>query len=151
MRILVATTLLWVFLLVPYGISAQTYQDTKQNRLCHIQKVYVGEMGSSDTAERFRLLLKQQLAETGFAVVGKPEKADATLSGVLSLPVNVLYSSEADVSLAIELTTSDGEQIWFANYANFNFSVSDNRDPLKAGARRVADKLLSDCGKPSKE
>ena len=148
MRILATTTLFLVFMLIPYSISAQAKQDIPKVQLSSIQKVYVGGMGSSDTAERFRLLLKQQLSEAGFTLVGKPEKADALIVGILSLPINVLYSSEADVSLVLEATTLDGEQLWFANYANFRFSYS--RDPLKSGAQRVADKLRTDFGKPEK-
>src|SRR2546425_9778335 len=52
-----------------------------------VEKIYVGEMGNSDEAARFRLLLEEELAKKDFKVVSKPDAADAILSGVLSLRV----------------------------------------------------------------
>ena len=53
--------------------------------LGQVRKIYVGDMGDDDEAERFRLLIEEALEREGFTVVGRAEAADAVLTGALSV------------------------------------------------------------------
>jgi hypothetical protein len=44
-------------------------------------KLFVGTMGRSDEAERFRLLLSEEAEKAGFIGVDRPEVADVILTG----------------------------------------------------------------------
>lgn len=61
------------------------WQD--QSALNAVRKIHVGSMGETDEAERFRLLFEDELSRKGFTVVDVAEKADAVLTGVLSVRV----------------------------------------------------------------
>lgn len=125
------------------AVSAATKADP-QNRLRQLQKVYVGEMGRSDEARRFALLLKEQLAEKGFTAVDKPDDADAILTGALSLRVD--DGSQARVY--VTLKTSDGERLWARDFGNGLFkSLFTLKEPVKLRAAEVARALRDEVRK----
>jgi hypothetical protein len=61
-------------------------------------------MGQSDEAERFRILLGDELTKVGFTVVDNESKADAVLSGVLTVRV---YAEQSRARATVSLTSSD--------------------------------------------
>jgi hypothetical protein len=61
MRKLVVATLLASLWLIPFYVSAQTATQANQMALYHVHKIYIGGIGSSDEAARFRLILEGQL------------------------------------------------------------------------------------------
>ena len=76
--------------------------------LASVKKINVGSMGQSDEADRFRMLLEEELHKAGFNTVDDDSAADAVLTGVLSVRVY------ADTSLAratVALKTPDGPRI----------------------------------------
>jgi hypothetical protein len=117
-----------------FSVSAATNSDS-QNKLSQVQKVYVGEMGRTDEARRFVLLLKEQLGEQGFTTVDKPEDADAILTGALSVRVD--DGSEARVYVTVK--TLEGEALWARDFGNGLFkSLFTLKEPVKLRAEEVA-------------
>jgi hypothetical protein len=99
MKVIIATIAL--ALLTAVGASAQDLRST--------QKIYVGEMGQSDEAARFRILLGDELTKAGFTVVDSVSKADATLSGIMTVRV---YDDSSIARATVSLTSSDGVRLW---------------------------------------
>jgi hypothetical protein len=122
-RRLVTTALLLTLSLISTGISAQSLPEAKQNGLHRVQKIYIGELGASDEAARFRLLLEDKLSAEGFTIVDKSEKADALLSGAISVSPMTVYSDiygnvaggEAQVAVTVRLISQSGERLWDIN------------------------------------
>ena len=96
------------FLLLLLGPFISLAAEEKSG-LAEIQKVHVGPFGQSDEAERFRLLLKEKLAKSGFQIAEHPEEADAILKGVLVLRV---YPDGARAYVTAILSSKKGEQLW---------------------------------------
>jgi hypothetical protein len=117
MRRLIAAVLLLGLWLIPSSLNAQTSTQTKPNSLYQVKKIYIGDLGSSDEATRFVMLLEDELAERGFTVVGKPAEADALLVGALSVtsPTVGIYGGWPDVAVTVRLNTQGGERLWSVN------------------------------------
>ena len=136
---------LWIILIVtlatnsPYvSVYAGTNQRVKEGNLSRIQRLYVGSMGRSDEAIRFRLLLQDQLTDKGFSVVDTVEKADAILKGALT--VRVHDGSEARVYVALE--TPDGDRLWARDFGNGIFkNLFSLKEPVELRARDGASAL----------
>jgi len=83
-----------MFALVAAAIAGLTFSVSADStaqaeaRLHEVHSIYVGNMGADDEANRFRLLLEEQVAKKGFVIVDSPDKADAVLSGALSVRVH---------------------------------------------------------------
>lgn len=83
--------------------------DSPDVRLASVTKIFIGEMGMSDHAERFRFVLEDLLIEKGFSVVTDESIADATISGVFTLTIE----NEDEVARAsIRLKLPSAERIW---------------------------------------
>ena len=118
-------------LLSTLGASAQ---DLKS-----VQKIYVGAMGKSDEAERFRLLLGDQLTKKGFTVVDDQSKADGTLSGVLAVRV---YDDDSVARATVILSSADGVRLWSKDFGpHFGFKNKKGSDPVGYRAQDVASEL----------
>src|SRR4051794_34357780 len=74
-----------------------------------VKKIHVGSMGQSDEAERFRMLLEEELSKAGFVAVPNAEEADGILTGVLAVRV---YSDESLARVTVALKSADGHRIW---------------------------------------
>jgi hypothetical protein len=81
--------------------------------LATVESVHVGEMGTSDEAARFRLLLEEELAERGFQVVEDKAKADAVMTGVLTVRV---YDDELVARAKVALKDRTGKRIWGGDF-----------------------------------
>lgn len=72
-------------------------------------KLFVGTMGRSDEAERFRLLLGEEAEKAGFIGVDRPEAADLILTGALIVRV---YADYSQAQATVQLKAPGGERIW---------------------------------------
>ena len=117
---------------------------TGQTKLQSVRQIYVGEMGRSDEARRFRLLLQDQLAKKGFVVVEKIEDADAILTGALSVRVDEGSQARA----YIRLDAQNGERLWARDFGEHLFKgLFTFKEPVKLRAEEVARALRSQVNK----
>jgi len=115
--------------------------------LWKIQKIYVGEMGQSDEAARFRLLLEEQLSKSKYIVVSQPADAEATLSGILTVRV---YANTATARATVRLKSPGGEPLWSGEFEPLRH-YSGTKDPVKLHAEYVAAYLRADSNKAAKK
>jgi hypothetical protein len=110
--------------------------------LRRVQTICVGEMGQTDEAARFRLLMQEELAKKGFTVVPQPEKADALLTSVVAPG---LSGGAPSAPATVELHSLAGERLWGGEYprrsALFKHAI---RDAVRFRAENVARDLRSD-------
>lgn len=105
---LLALGMLLSFWLVPSNVDAQS------GKPCLAQKIYVAELGDGDGAARFRSLLERQLSKKGFTIADSQEKADAVLSGAVSVSGS---DSNGTVNFErAEIKGKSGEQLWRGNF-----------------------------------
>ena len=126
--------------------SAAAAQGNKAE-LGLVQKIYVGTMGETDEAERFRLLLEEALAGKGFTVVDGSDKADAILTGVLSVRV---HDKKTQARVYVKLTTPKGERVWGKDFGSRLTSPFNRTEPVKLRARDVANGLREDWERSAK-
>lgn len=127
-----------------------------QVALKDVQKVYVGDMGKSDEAERFRLLLADELERNGFGVVEREESADAALAGVLTVRV---YDDGSVARVTVRLASGD-QRLWSRDFQQriplvplvgiLKPSTTDGRDTVRARAQDVAKSLREAVTKAGK-
>jgi hypothetical protein len=109
--------------------------------LSDVHHIYVDSMGQGDEAVRFRSLLKQELTHAGFTVEEDSAKADAVLSGTLSVRVVAGYSRAfADVALR----ATDGPTIWQGGFGPRFIRGRQGNDDIKNRAGDIADELVKD-------
>ena len=155
MRTLKVAALLFCLSLIPSVTLASPYQQANQPSLHHVQKLYLEEVGASAEAARFRLLLEDKLSERGFTIVDKPEKADAILSGALSVSSADTYGGTSDIGVTVQLKTPAGGRLWSGNFAGEIFSLGlitslKFKDIVEYRAKELAKKLRSDWEKSAR-
>jgi hypothetical protein len=104
-------------------------------------------MGQSDEAERFRLLLGDQLTRVGFTVVDSDSKADAILSGILTVRV---HAEESNAQATVSLSGLAGVRLWAKDFEprlHYNFNIVKSSDTVKLRAEEVARDLRKDWKK----
>jgi hypothetical protein len=122
--------------------SVRAERETDRDRLSLVRKIYVGDMGSADEADRFRLLLEEALSKKGFTIVDREDRADAILSGALSVRV---FDQKSEARAFVRLTTSGGESIWARDFGNkLFFNPFHRAEPVKRRAEDVAKRLRED-------
>lgn len=120
-------------------------RDAYKDGLGSVQKIYVGDMGGADEADRFRLLLEEQLTKRGFTIVERAESADAILTGALSVRV---FDTKSEARAFVRLTTPGGERIWARDFGNRLLTNPFKRaEPVKRRAEDVANRLREDWRK----
>ncbi|HEY6190457.1 MAG TPA: hypothetical protein VIW80_22585 [Pyrinomonadaceae bacterium] len=148
MRLLLAIALLLSFSLSFQlaSVRARTVDNEEyKDGLGLVQKIYVGDMGGADEADRFRLLLEEQLAKKGFRVVERAESADAILTGALSVRV---FDDKSEARAFVRLTTPGGERIWARDFGSRLLTNPFKRaEPVKRRAEEVANRLREDWRK----
>ncbi len=115
MHTLLATALLLGFWLGPVNIAAQSRSQAQPPALHLVQRIYIGDIGTSDEAKRFRLLVEDKLSQKGFTVVVTPDNADAILSGALSVSTVGFYGGVSDINVTARLISNSGERLWSIN------------------------------------
>ena len=148
MRLLLAIALLLSFSasFQLASVRARTVDKAEyKDELGFVQKIYVGDMGVADEADRFRLLLEEQLTKKGFRVVERAENADAILTGALSVRV---FDDKSEARAFVRLTTSGGERIWARDFGSRLLTNPFKRaEPVKRRAEEVANRLREDWRK----
>lgn len=112
-----------------------------------VKSIYVGKMGEGNEAERFRLLLSDELSKKGFDVIDNQGSADAVLTGILSLRV---YADTSIARATVALKDRYGKQIWGDDFEP-KYSLKNPKDTVKFRAQNIASALRKDCNKSSKE
>lgn len=146
--------LLTVICVLPAFSRAAPSQTTKL-ALHDIQTIYVDDMGSSDEAVRFRLLLEDAIAKQSFKVADSADHADAVLSGIVSIVDSGYYGVPNDIGVTVKLTTADGHRVWTGNsggqIVRYNPIPSIKpEEPILHRARELAKKLRTDWQKSAK-
>jgi hypothetical protein len=126
---------------------APTPQDLGEPRLHQVHNVYVGDMGDDDEAGRFRLLVAEQVAKKGFAVVDAPEKADAILTGALAVRV---HRNSSTARVYVTLQTLKGQRLWGRDFGSKMTNIFSLTEPVKLRAQDVANGLKQDWDKSAK-
>jgi hypothetical protein len=120
-------------------------RDASRDGLGLVQKIYVGDMGGADEADRFRLLLEEQLTKKGFTIVERADSADAILTGALSVRV---FDDKSEARAFVRLTTPGGERIWAKDFGSRLLTNPFKRaEPVKRRAEEVASRLREDWRK----
>jgi hypothetical protein len=130
-----------------FAWSASTPQDQSEPRLDQVYTIYVGNMGDADEADRFRLLVEEQVARKGFAVVNSPEKADAILTGALSVRV---HRNSSTARVYVTLHTPKGQRLWGRDFGSKITNLFSLTEPVKLRAQDVANGLKQDWDKSAK-
>ena len=112
-----------------------------------VRKICVGEMGQSDEAARFRMLLEDELAKKRFTIVAQPEQADAVLTGVLSVRV---YSDTSLARATVKLQSPAGERFWGGDFEPRRAFFKRVKDTVRFRAENVAGDLRNDWNKAAK-
>ena len=117
----------------------------KLPELRDVRKIYVGDMGTADEADRFRFLLEEQLSKKGFQIVARPEEADAILTGALSVRV---MDDSTQARAFVKLETASGQRLWARDFGHkMIFNPFTRREPTKRRAVEVAEGLRRDWEK----
>jgi hypothetical protein len=131
---------------IPQPTNTSSASVTK---LYLVKRIYIGEMGKSDDADRFRLLLAEMLSKKGFLMVDRKDVADAVLEGVLSTQ---LTQGTTKARVSVSLKSTGGESLWSGDFGvRMVFIPSRNRDSIKLRAEDVADALRDDWKKAAKK
>ena len=147
MKFLLTLTLITAFVLSAAASPATPDKDDARNfqrgRLQKVQKIYVGDMGSDDEADRFRLLLEDALTKRGFTVVSRAEDSDAVLTGALSVRV---LARQTEARVYVRLETRGGERLWAKDFGHKRLRANpfDRTEPTKRRAGDVAKGLRED-------
>ena len=114
-----------------------------------VQKIYIGDMGTADEADRFRLLLEEQLLKRNFDVVLKESEADAVLTGVLSVRT---YDDKSEARATVRLVSPGGEVLWAKDFGHKRFTVNpfSLQEPTRRRAEEIAEALRRDFKKPTR-
>ena len=107
-------------------------------------------MGYEDEAERFRLLVEEQLQKRGFEVVLHPDDADAVLTGVLSIRD---YEHKSEARATVRLTSRDGVVLMTRDFGHKRFTVNplSLQEPARRRAEEVAEALKREFKKPARK
>ncbi len=103
-------------------------------------------MGKSDEAERFRLLLINELDKVGFVTTDDSKAADSVLTGVLSVRV---YADESLARVTVVLKAADGQRIWGQDFEP-HFKFGGTKDTVKLRSQDVAKALRKDVDRAAR-
>ena len=122
-------------IVVILSIAAIPTALAAEQQLQDVQKIHIDEMGKSDQAGRFRLLLEQELEKAGFAITAA-QNADAILSGFID---ETLAQGTSIIRATVVLKDRHGNRLWGGDYAPRLTSFAS--DKLKAHAEDIAKDL----------
>jgi len=135
-------------LLLTAAAAAGQSRPRRMETLPSVQKIYIGDMGNADEADRFRFLLEEQLLKRNFDVVLRPEDADAVLSGALSVRT---YDRKSEARVSVRLASRDGQVIWAKDFGHKRIiNPLSFQEPTKRRAEEVAEALRRDFKRPTK-
>lgn len=152
MRRLSLSTLLLASLLCLSAHAALASDGSERPRrqpaLRDVHKIYVGDMGRADEAERFRFLVGEELQKRGFTIVERAEDADAVLTGALSVRVG---DDNTEARAFVKLEAQSGQRLWAHDFGNrLIFNPLKRKEPTKRRASEIAKELRDECDKAGK-
>ncbi|HWS54686.1 MAG TPA: hypothetical protein VN228_11185 [Pyrinomonadaceae bacterium] len=116
--------------------------------LGQVRKIYVGDMGDDEEAERFRLLIEEALEREGFAVVGTAEDSDAVLTGALSVRD---YDDKSEARAFVRLLTPAGARLWGRDFGHRRaVNPFSRKEPTKRRAEEIAEALHRDWARTAR-
>ncbi len=152
MRHLRVRTIFAAFCLVMLTAQAGAGQQRPRRRaaLPDVQRIYVGDMGYEEEAERFRLMLEEQLQKRDFEVVIDPDRADAVLTGVLTM---THYEYNSDARVTVRVTSPSGDVLLTKDFGQGRFIANplNLKEPLRRRAEEAAEALKREFRKPAKK
>ena len=137
-------------------LAANVHTAKAQTSALHrVNKIFVEDMGGSPEAQRFRLVLEDELSKRSFQVVNERADADAVLSGVVSVADGDLYGGHRDIGVTVRLTTASGARLWSGNFGGQAYVVNPIQaikfnEPISYRAKELAKKLRGDWNKSAK-
>lgn len=141
------TLVLVLAITIFFAVSSASRAETPDSRLAGINKIFIGDLGKSDQADRFRLVLEDQLSANGFTVVDDESNADAVLSGIFTL---IIEDKKEVARATLRLKLPSGERIWGGEFRP-GFSWRGSSDMTKRVAMTVANKLKQDRDSATKK
>jgi hypothetical protein len=145
MKRLSVHTLLLVSLFCLSTLAAHAKDGSERPRrqpaqLRDVHKIYVGDMGRADEAERFRYLVGEELQKKGFTVVENADEADAVLSGALSVRVG---DEDTQARAFVKLESKAGQRLWARDFGHRAIILNpfDRKEPTKRRAAEIAAEL----------
>jgi hypothetical protein len=107
-----------------------------------VKTIKIGSMGQSDEAERFRLLLDEELGKAGFSTTEDDTAADAILTGALSVRV---YNNTSKARVSVQLKTPSGKRLWGKDFEpHFNIRGTET---VRLRAQDIAKALAKEAKK----
>jgi hypothetical protein len=107
-----------------------------------VRKIYVGDMGTADEADRFRLLLEEQLKKRGFSITQTAQEADAVLTGALSVRV---MDEKSEARAFVKLEDASGRRLWARDFGHKRLvNPFSQQEPTRRRAEEVAKELRRD-------
>lgn len=152
MKRLSVRTLLLVCLFSLSAVSSLAKDGAERPRrqsathLREVHKIYIGDMGKADEAERFRFLVGDELSKKGFTIVERAEDADAVLTGALSVRVG---DSSTEARAFVKLESQTGERLWARDFGHRAIILNpfDRKEPTKRRASEIASELRKEWDK----
>jgi hypothetical protein len=110
-----------------------------QKARADVQRIYVGDMGTADEADRFRFLLEEQLTKKGFTVVASESEADGVLTGALSVRV---HDKKAEARVFVRLSAPGGARLWAKDFGHKRLvNPLSFKEPTRRRAEEVAEAM----------
>ena len=99
-------------------------------------KVCIGSMGKSDNADRFRMLLDEELTKAKVPTTEVEGECDAVLTGVLATRT---IQDETAADATVVLRNKDGQRLWGGDFkTSFWWKSDDVRDRARAVASALS-------------
>jgi hypothetical protein len=117
--------------------------NVQTESLQQVKSIYIGDFVLSDSAQRFRLVLEDQLVERGFRVANSPDDGDLSLAGAFTLHI-VGRDEEARATVRGKLR--NGTRIWGGEFTP-RFSWKGSSDMTLRVAMALSDQLREDVDK----
>jgi hypothetical protein len=101
-----------------------------------VSAIHIGSMGQSDDAERFRMLLEEELNKVHFRVTSDAGRADASLTGALSVRV---YADSSVARATVVLKGAQEAALWRGDFQPRR--TCSRKDTVRLRAEDVAKEL----------
>jgi hypothetical protein len=151
----------FLFILVLSLAVLGNAQESNNSRLQTVKKIYVTELGTTDSSSIIREKIRIRLMQTGkFTVVERAADADAVLTGTAVMEKHVdgdlhdIDTEEKGVAVFYLRSAEADEVIWTYEYKPKFFNLAILTDKATRGynqlANRTVEKLLKDAGYKTK-
>ena len=149
----------YFLVLVVFSLAILAYagNDSVNPQLKEIKKIYLSELGTTDSSDLVREKIRLRLMQTGkFTVVERREDADAIFTGTVVMEKHIsgglgdVDTSNKAVAIFYLRSAVTDEVIWTYEYKPKFFNIAIFTDKATRGYNRVAERtverLLKDAG-----